>query len=95
MTQLLLEATLTKRFGTREVLHLHGQPIEGLYPLPALSDGLGLNITIQGYRGRLHVGVVTCPALIPDPWEVLDLLVAAHDELVEQGRLRATHPSQS
>jgi WS/DGAT/MGAT family acyltransferase len=81
--------------GTREVLHLHGQPIEGLYPLPALSDGLGLNITIQGYRGRLHVGVVTCPALIPDPWEVLDLLVAAHDELVEQGRLRATHPSQS
>lgn len=74
--------------GGREALHLRGQRIEGLYPLPALSDGLGLNITIQGYRGRLHVGVVTCPTLIPDPWEVLDLIVAAHDELIEQGRLR-------
>ena len=74
--------------GPREPLRLRGRLVRGLYPLPALSDGLGLNITIQGYRGRLHVGVVSCPELVPDPWEVLDLITGAHDELIDEGRRR-------
>lgn len=57
-------------------------PVEATYPNPPISDGLGLNITALGYGENLNLGVGTCPDLVADPWRVLDLVEAAHDELV-------------
>lgn len=60
--------------GTRETLRCGVHRILSLYPLPALSNGMGLNITAQGYRNRLHVGAVTCPDTAPPPDRLIALL---------------------
>jgi len=57
----------------------------GVYPMPPLSDGLGLNLTIQGYQGKLDVGVSACADLVPDVDHVLDLMHAAYDEVCALG----------
>ena len=36
------------------------------YPVSVLTDGLGLNITVVGYLGQLHFGLVGCRELVPD-----------------------------
>jgi hypothetical protein len=31
-----------------------------------VMDGQGLNITVHGYRGGLHFGLIACRELVPD-----------------------------
>ncbi|MDN5789348.1 MAG: WSD1 family O-acyltransferase [Micrococcales bacterium] len=71
--------------GQGEPLELVGRRVGGLVVLSMLTDALGIDLTVQGYRGRLHIGVVACPRLVPDVWGLLDHLLVAHEELVEAG----------
>ena len=36
------------------------------YPLSAITDGQGLNITVMSYGGQLHFGVLADRDLVPD-----------------------------
>ena len=36
------------------------------YPVSVVTDGQGLNITLVGYLGQLHFGLVSCRELVPD-----------------------------
>ncbi|MBK8869016.1 MAG: DUF1298 domain-containing protein [Dermatophilaceae bacterium] len=40
--------------------------VTSVYPMPPLGEGMGFNVTAQGYQGKLDVGVSVCPELIPD-----------------------------
>jgi hypothetical protein len=35
------------------------------YPVSVITDGQGLNITVVGYLGQLHFGLVACRELVP------------------------------
>ncbi|HET8681248.1 MAG TPA: WS/DGAT domain-containing protein, partial [Micromonosporaceae bacterium] len=39
---------------------------ESIVPLAAVSDGMGLNITVLSFGGGLHAGIVADPAQVPD-----------------------------
>ncbi len=67
----------------REFVVGRGARVTGTFPFPPLSDGMGLTVCTQGYPGALDIGIGSCPDLLPDPWRVRDLLVEAHEELVE------------
>jgi WS/DGAT/MGAT family acyltransferase len=63
-------------------------PIYGLgarlvanYPVSAINDGIGLNITVQSYNGSLDFGIIACRELMPDVWDLMDYLTDALDEL--------------
>ena len=71
--------------GTKDTLTCGDRRIMALYPLPALGNGVGLNITVQGYRDRLHVGIVTCPDIGSDPWELPRSITEACHELIRPG----------
>ncbi len=58
-----------------------GVDVEALHPISAIVDGVGLNVTVVGYAGRLHVGIVADRAQMPDPDELADHLHVALDEL--------------
>ena len=60
-----------------EVTHVH--------PLSPLSNGQGMFVTTQGYRGHLDIGVTSCPALMPDVQEVVDAMVGCYDRLCALG----------
>jgi hypothetical protein len=53
-----------------------------MYPLGPIIAGVGLNITVMSLNGRLGVGIVTCPDLGPDGWDLADAFPAALEELV-------------
>jgi diacylglycerol O-acyltransferase len=42
-----------------------------------------MNITAISLNGELDVGIVSCPNLLPDLWELADDFCIALDELLE------------
>ncbi len=52
-------------------LRVAGRQVTGVHPMPPIFDGLALNVTAQGYRGSLNVGIFACASALPDPWELL------------------------
>ena len=45
----------------RPGLHRAAPKLLGDYPLSVITDGQGLNITVVGYLGQLHFGLVGLP----------------------------------
>ena len=47
-------------------VYLCGARLIAHYPVSVVTDGQGLNITLVGYLGQLHFGLVSCRELVPD-----------------------------
>lgn len=62
-------------------LYLAGALVESIYPLGPLLPGVGMNITVLSNIDRLDVGVMACPDVVDDVWEIVDLLPGALAEL--------------
>jgi hypothetical protein len=45
------------------------------YPVSAIADGQGLNMTVQSYAGSVDIGLVGCARLLPDLPRLADLVV--------------------
>ncbi len=69
--------------GPQFPLYGVGSKLVAAYPVSAIADGVGLNITLQSYNGSLDFGLVACRELVPDLWDLMDYLRAALDELKE------------
>ncbi|MEO8519627.1 MAG: wax ester/triacylglycerol synthase family O-acyltransferase, partial [Dermatophilaceae bacterium] len=52
--------------GPRGSLYLAGAELLAYYPVSALVDGQGLNITVMSYRDTLYFGLIACRDLVPD-----------------------------
>jgi diacylglycerol O-acyltransferase / wax synthase len=52
-------------------LYMCGARLEGLYPLSAIGDGVGLNLTVMGSKGKLDFGALADRDLVPD----VDLII--------------------
>jgi WS/DGAT/MGAT family acyltransferase len=52
--------------GPNIPVYLGGAKLLAHYPVSVVTDGLGLNITVIGYLGQLHFGLVSCRELVPD-----------------------------
>ena len=51
------------------------------YPVSAVTDGMGLNITVLSYEDRLDFAIVADREQVPDAWPLMDALSQALDEL--------------
>jgi diacylglycerol O-acyltransferase / wax synthase len=58
--------TISNVPGPNVPAYLGGAKLIAHYPVSVVTDGQGLNITLIGYLGQLHFGLVTCRELIPD-----------------------------
>ncbi|HEX7355375.1 MAG TPA: wax ester/triacylglycerol synthase family O-acyltransferase [Mycobacteriales bacterium] len=52
--------------GPSVPLYYAGAEMLAYYPLSAIADGQGLNITVMSYRDHLHFGLIACRELVPD-----------------------------
>ncbi len=59
-----------------------GAELRHFYPVSAIADGVGLNITVQSYNGNLDFGFVCDRDLVPDVWLMTDLLQESMAELL-------------
>ena len=69
--------------GPQAQLYFLGCEVEAMYPLGPLFHGCGLNVTAMSLNGKLNVGVISCPDLLPDLWRLADDFNVALEELLE------------
>jgi diacylglycerol O-acyltransferase len=62
-------------------LYLAGALVQAVYPLGPLLPGVGMNITVLSNLDRLDVGVMACPDVVDDVWELVDSLPVALADL--------------
>ena len=72
--------------GPQIPLYFLGSEVKAMYPLGPIFHGSGLNITVMSLNGKLDVGLIACPELVPDLWELADDFAVGMEEL-----LLATH----
>lgn len=75
--------SLSNVHGHEVQCYLLGAAITGRFPLGPLLNGVGLNMSVVSLNGKLDVGLVSCPQLLPDLWDLADNLPIALKELLE------------
>ncbi|HHU10411.1 MAG TPA: wax ester/triacylglycerol synthase family O-acyltransferase, partial [Intrasporangiaceae bacterium] len=78
--------------GPSRAVYVAGARMLAHYPVSVVADGLGLNMTVIGYNGGLHFGLIAARNLVPDvdrinTWiaeEVATLLALAREEQANQ-----------
>lgn len=66
--------------GPREPLFIAGARILDIFSMGPILESIGLNITVWSYLDEMNVGIVSCPELMSDLW---DLVADMHDALAE------------
>jgi diacylglycerol O-acyltransferase / wax synthase len=68
--------------GPQVPLYFLGSEVKAMYPLGPIFQGSGLNITVMSLTGKLDVGIIACPELLPDLWELADDFAVGMEELL-------------
>ncbi len=68
--------------GPNVPLYLGGAEMKAYYPVSAIVDGQGLNITVMSYRGTMFFGLVACRELVPDLDVLAEYMRAELDEML-------------
>jgi diacylglycerol O-acyltransferase len=69
--------------GPNLPVYLGGLKVNEYYPVSTIPDGQGLNITVLGYLGTLHFGLVSCRELVPDLDDIAGHLVTELEDLLK------------
>ena len=80
--------TISNVPGPNVPVYLCGAKLLAHYPVSVITDGQGLNITVIGYLGQLHFGLVACRELVPDIEAMADYLSEELDVLLDAVRQR-------
>ncbi|WP_072691060.1 WS/DGAT/MGAT family O-acyltransferase [Rhodococcus marinonascens] len=64
-------------------MYFLGALIKAMYPLGPIFHGAALNVTVMSLNGQLNVGLMSCPELAPQLWDLVDAFPRALEELVE------------
>jgi diacylglycerol O-acyltransferase / wax synthase len=88
--------------GPRSPLYIAGARLEAHYPVSAIVDGVGLNMTVMSYLDRVDFGIVADRDQLPDVWPLIraaqrevDRLAAALRAGPQAEEPSVTHPSQA
>ena len=57
--------------GPRDPLYVAGARVTAIYSMGPILESIGLNVTVWSYLDQMNFGVVSCPELIPDLWELI------------------------
>jgi WS/DGAT/MGAT family acyltransferase len=78
--------------GPNYPLYMAGARLEHFYPVSALADGQGLNMTVQSYNGNLDFGFIADRELVPDLWTMMDHLQDSMAELLTAAQRELAPP---
>ena len=68
--------------GPHAPLSVPGHRLLAIYSVGPVLEGIGLNITAWSYQGELHVGILACRDMVPEPHLIADGLTVALGELL-------------
>lgn len=64
-------------------VYLAGAQLVRAYPMGPITEGAGMNITVMSYLDSIDIGFMVCPDLVPDVWDLAELMGPAFAELRE------------
>jgi diacylglycerol O-acyltransferase / wax synthase len=67
--------------GPQFPLYCAGAELKANYPVSVVTDGMGMNITVMSYCGKMDFGIVTDRDQVPDAWRLIGFLEDALEEL--------------
>ena len=76
--------------GPQFPIYCAGARLEAQYPVSVITDGMGLNITVMSYRGKLDFGIVADRDQMPDLWSMIGWLGDSLEELRPKRRRSRT-----
>ena len=79
----LFNVTISNVPGPPFPLYSVGARVDAIYPVGPITEGGGLNMTVMSYMDSLDFGLLGCPDVLPDIWQLADGLQDALDELVD------------
>jgi len=62
----MANVTISNVPGPNVALYFAGAKVLAYYPVSAVVNGQGLNMTVMSYRGNLYFGLIACRQLVPD-----------------------------
>jgi diacylglycerol O-acyltransferase / wax synthase len=68
--------------GPQIPLYYLGAQVKAMYPLGPIFHGSGLNVTVMSLDGKLDVGIISCPELLAELWDLADDFHVALEELL-------------
>jgi WS/DGAT/MGAT family acyltransferase len=75
--------------GPQFPLYCAGARLEANFPVSVITDGMGLNITVMSYCGKLDFGIVADRDQMPDVKKLLGWLSESLDELKKPAKKRS------
>ncbi len=63
--------------GPRFALYFAGAKVDVIYPIGPVMEGAGLNLTVMSYRGSVDFSFNVDSALMPDVWELAEMVEGA------------------
>lgn len=70
--------------GPPTKLYICGAEVEALYPLGPIFHGSGLNITVMSQGDKMNVGIISCPQLVDDLWDLAERFETELAELLNR-----------
>ena len=70
--------------GPNIPLYYAGAELQAYFPLSAIADGQGLNITVMSYRDGMYFGLIACRELVPDLDDMAGHIVSELDLLTAE-----------
>jgi diacylglycerol O-acyltransferase / wax synthase len=86
--------TISNVPGPNVPVYMCGARLIAHYPVSVVTDGQGLNITLVGYLGQLHFGLVSSRELVPDIDKLAGYLPEELALLAEAAEKRAAEPTE-
>ena len=80
--------------GPQFPLYCAGAKLVANYPVSVITDGMGLNITVMSYCGRLDFGIVSDREQMPDVAKLMGWLDVSLQELMPGGGVKPMKPSK-
>jgi WS/DGAT/MGAT family acyltransferase len=75
--------------GPNIPLYYAGAELQAYFPLSAIADGQGLNITVMSYRDGMYFGLIACRELVPDVDDMAGHIVSELELLTAEVDRRA------
>ena len=79
----LLSLVVSNMQGPPIPLYCAGAQVTAVYPMGPLIPSSGLNLTVLSNMGKMDVGLLCCPDLVPDVWEIVQALPRAVQTLLD------------
>jgi len=91
----IFNVTISNVPGPPFPLYSAGAQMKAMYPMGPISDGVALNITVMSYMGTMYFGLMACPEVVPDIWDLASAMNEALEELTKAAAPKPAKPAAS